>query len=386
MMKAKTLLSTAAAVSIAFAVAGCNDSAPSATAPPPPAVPVAEVLVRPVTPFVEFSGSLTAVQRVELRPRVAGYIQAVNVPEGRVIEKGHPLFRIDPQPFQAALDAAAARLQEAEATATLAQTDFARARTLFNQKVIAREPFDAATAAMNVSKARVNAAKAALTAAQLDMTFTRVTAPIAGRVGRTLITEGNYVASGVTALTTIVSVNPLHVYFDVDERTYLQSLAAWRDKTATHEIKVMTALIGDKTYSRPGRVDFIANAAERTTGTVRLRAVIDNPDGRLSPGLFAKIKLETGAPQAKVLIADRSIGTDQSRRYVLVVDKNNKTEYRPVELGPVVDGMRVIERGLQPGERIVVKGLVRPGMAVTPRPTMIDGTPATQPNTMGDAT
>lgn len=385
-MKAKTLLSTAAAVSIAFAVAGCNDSAPSATAPPPPAVPVAEVLVRPVTPFVEFSGSLTAVQRVELRPRVAGYIQAVNVPEGRVIEKGHPLFRIDPRPFQAALDAAAARLQEAEATATLAQADFSRARTLFNQKVIAREPFDAATAAMNVSKARVNAAKAALTAAQLDMTFTRVTAPIAGRVGRTLITEGNYVASGVTALTTIVSVNPLHVYFDVDERTYLQSLAAWRDKTATHEIKVMTALIGDKTYSRPGRVDFIANAAERTTGTVRLRAVIDNPDGRLSPGLFAKIKLETGAPQAKVLIADRSIGTDQSRRYVLVVDKNNKTEYRPVELGPVVDGMRVIERGLQPGERIVVKGLVRPGMAVTPRPTMIDGTPATQPNTMGDAT
>ncbi|NGH10787.1 efflux transporter periplasmic adaptor subunit [Serratia nematodiphila] len=385
-MKAKTLLSTAAAVSIAFAVAGCNDSAPSATAPPPPAVPVAEVLVRPVTPFVEFSGSLTAVQRVELRPRVAGYIQAVNVPEGRVIEKGHPLFRIDPRPFQAALDAAAARLQEAEATATLAQADFARARTLFNQKVIAREPFDAATAAMNVSKARVNAAKAALTAAQLDMTFTRVTAPIAGRVGRTLITEGNYVASGVTALTTIVSVNPLHVYFDVDERTYLQSLAAWRDKTATHEIKVMTALIGDKTYSRPGRVDFIANAAERTTGTVRLRAVIDNPDGRLSPGLFAKIKLETGTPQAKVLIADRSIGTDQSRRYVLVVDKNNKTEYRPVELGPVVDGMRVIERGLQPGERIVVKGLVRPGMAVTPRPTMIDGTPATQPNTMGDAT
>lgn len=385
-MKAKTLLSTAAAVSIAFAVAGCNDSAPSATAPPPPAVPVAEVLVRPVTPFVEFSGSLTAVQRVELRPRVAGYIQAVNVPEGRVIEKGHPLFRIDPRPFQAALDAAAARLQEAEATATLAQADFARARTLFNQKVIAREPFDAATAAMNVSKAQVNAAKAALTAAQLDMTFTRVTAPIAGRVGRTLITEGNYVASGVTVLTTIVSVNPLHIYFDVDERTYLQSLAAWRDKTATHEIKVMTALIGDKTYSRPGRVDFIANAAERTTGTVRLRAVIDNPDGRLSPGLFAKIKLETGAPQAKVLIADRSIGTDQSRRYVLVVDENNKTEYRPVELGPVVDGMRVIERGLQPGERIVVKGLVRPGMAVTPRPTMIDGTPATQPNTMGDAT
>ncbi len=385
-MKAKTLLSTAAAVSIAFAVAGCNDSAPSATAPPPPAVPVAEVLVRPVTLFVEFSGSLTAVQRVELRPRVAGYIQAVNVPEGHVIEKGHPLFRIDPRPFQAALDAAAARLQEAEATATLAQADFARARMLFNQKVIARERFDAATAAMNVSKAQVNAAKAALMAAQLDMTFTRVTAPIAGRVGRTLITEGNYVAAGVTALTTIVSVNPLHIYFDVDERTYLQSLAAWRDKTATHEIKVMTALIGDKAYSRPGRVDFIANVAERTTGTVRLRAVIDNPDGRLSPGLFAKIKLETGAPQAKVLIADLSIGTDQSRRYVLVVDKNNQTEYRPVELGPVVDGMRVIERGLQPGERIVVKGLVRPGMAITPRPSMIDGTPATQPNTMGDAT
>ncbi|OKB68456.1 efflux transporter periplasmic adaptor subunit [Serratia marcescens] len=385
-MKAKTITLIAAATSVAFAAVGCKEN-PSPAAPvPPPNVPVAEVLVRPITPFVELTGSLTAIKRVELRPRVAGYVQEVHVPEGRVIEKGYPLFLIDPRPFQAALNAATARLQEAEAASTLAQADYTRAKTLFIQNVIARDRLDAATAAMNASKAQVNVAKAAREAAKLDMDFTRVTAPITGRVGQTLITEGNYVASGVTPLTTIVSIDPLHVYFDVDERTYLQSLAAWRDKTVTHDIRVTVALLADKTYSRRGRVDFLANVADRATGTVRLRAAIANPDGRLSPGLFAKVKLETGAPQAKILISDQSIGTDQSRRYVLVVDKNDKTEYRPVELGPLVEGMRVIEQGLQPGERIVVKGLVRPGMPITPHPTAIDGTPIAPLHVSGDAT
>jgi len=347
---------------------------------------VAEVIVRPVTPFVEFNGSLTAVKRVELRARVAGYIQEVSIPEGRFVEKGRDLFVIDPRPFHAVLNAAKARLHEAEAASMLAREEYARAEQLFAQQIVARDRLDTATASLNASKARVDAARAALDAAQLDLGFTRVTAPISGRVGHAAVTEGNYVASGVTPLTTIVSIDPIHVYFDVDERTYLRSLAEGRaGDRGTAAAKVTVGLVTDKTYSRPGRVDFVSNAADRGTGTVRLRAVVDNPDGRLTPGLFAKVKLETGEPQARVLVSDHSIGTDQGRRYVLVVGKENKTEYRPVELGPVVDGLRVVEQGLKPGERIVVKGLVRPGMQVTPQVAQIDGTPVALAQASGAA-
>ena len=357
-MKAKSVILMTATISVVLAIAGCNETATVAAAVKPPGVPVAEVIVRPVTPFVELTGSLTAVKRVELRPRVAGYRQAVSVPEGSVVEAGSELFRIDPRVFQARVNAERARLREAEAASMLAQTEYTRTQRLFTQKVVARERLDNATASLNMGKAQVDAAKAALDAALLDMSFTRVTAPIGGRVGQVLVTEGNYVASGVTPLTTIVSINPLHVYFDVDERTYLQSLAAGRvnaSSDGSQAAKVMVALPTDKTYSRQGRVDFLSNAADRGTGTVRIRAVVDNPDGHLMPGLFARVKLETGVSQSRVLISDQSIGTDQGRRYVLVVGKDDKTEYRPVETGPMVEGLRWIEQGLQPGESIVIK-------------------------------
>ncbi|OAT19854.1 RND efflux system membrane fusion protein [Buttiauxella noackiae ATCC 51607] len=387
-MKANSVILMTATISVVLAIAGCNETATVAAAVKPPGVPVAEVIVRPVTPFVELTGSLTAVKRVELRPRVAGYLQAVSVPEGSVVEAGSELFRIDPRVFQARVNAERARLREAEAASMLAQTEYTRTQRLFTQKVVARERLDNATASLNMGKAQVDAAKAALDAALLDMSFTRVTAPIGGRVGQVLVTEGNYVASGVTPLTTIVSINPLHVYFDVDERTYLQSLAAGRvnaSSDGSQAAKVMVALPTDKTYSRQGRVDFLSNAADRGTGTVRIRAVVDNPDGHLMPGLFARVKLETGVSQSRVLISDQSIGTDQGRRYVLVVGKDDKTEYRPVETGPMVEGLRVIEQGLQPGERIVVKGLVRPGMQVTPQTAAIDGTPVVVPPASGGA-
>ncbi|QJI32723.1 efflux RND transporter periplasmic adaptor subunit [Pseudomonas sp. ADAK18] len=385
-MNVKSVTLITAAISVALTLAGCKDTVPAAAAAKPPSVPVAEVVVRPVTPFVEYTGSLTAVERVELRPRVAGYIQNVSVPEGRFVEKGSRLFLIDPRVFQAALNAATARLREAEAASMLAQAEHARAQQLFAKNVVARDRLDTAIASLNARKAQVEAAKAAQDAAQLDLSFTRVTAPISGRVGQTLVTEGNYVTSGVTPLTTIVSINPLHVYFDVDERTYLQSLAAGRSNASAQgapTAKVMVALLTDKTYSRLGRLDFLSNAADRGTGTVRIRAVVDNPDGQLTPGLFAKVKLETGTPQARVLVSDQSIGTDQGSRYVLVVDKDDKTQYRPVELGAMVDGLRVVEQGLQPGERIVVKGLVRPGMQVTPQTAAIDGTPTALAQTVG---
>jgi gold/copper resistance efflux system membrane fusion protein len=371
-MKDKHPIRFTVALGVTLAIAGCKEVVPLTTVATPPSVPVSEVLIRSGAPFAEFTGSLTAIDRVELRPRVAGYIQQVSVPEGRFVDKGRKLFLIDPRQFQAAVNAAKARLRETEAEFILAQTDHRRATQLFAQKVVARERLDTTTAVLNTRKAQVDAAKAALDAAQLDLSFTSVTAPISGRIGQVLVTEGNYVASGVTPLTTIVSLNPLYVYFDIDERTYLRSLAADR---ANATARVRVALLTDKTYSRPGRIDFLANTADRGTGTVRVRAIVDNPEGQLMPGLFARVKLETGAPQARVLISDQSIGTDQGRRYVLVVGKNDKTEYRPVEIGPVLEGLRVIEQGLQPGERIVVKGLVRPGMQITPQPAAIDGTP-----------
>ena len=387
-MYAKPISLITGAMAVVLTLGGCTDSAPPAAAAKPPGVPVAEVVARAVTPFVEYTGSLTAIDQVELRPRVSGYLQNVSVPEGQFVTKGSPLFVIDPRVFQAALNAARARLREAEATALLAQAEHGRAEQLFARKVVARDRLDSAIAALNAGKAQVEAAKAALDAAQLDLSYTRVTAPISGRVDRAFVTEGNYVTQGVTPLTTIVSIDPLHVYFDVDERTYLRSLAATREHAGAKgekAAKVRVAMLNDATYARAGTVDFLANAADRKTGTVRVRAVVDNPDGRLTPGLFAKVKLDTGAAQPRVLIADQSIGTDQGRRYVLVVGKDDKTEYRPVELGPIADGLRVIEQGLQPGERIVVKGLVRPGMQVTPLAASIEGKPLDAPLTVGDA-
>lgn len=387
MMKLKHVTLITAAIGVALAITGCQEAVPSAAPAQPPVVPVAEVIVRPVTPFAEFTGSLAAVKRVELRPRVAGYILDVSVPEGRFVEKGDRLFSIDPRVFQAALNVATARLREAEAASVLAQAEHARAQQLFAQKIVARDRLDTATASLNAGKAQVDAAKSVLDAAQLELSFTHVTAPISGRVGQTLVTEGNYVAAGVTPLTTIVSIDPLHVYFAVDERTYLRSLAANRGNAGSQGAaeKVMVAVLTDKAYSRIGRIDFVSNATDRETGTVRVRAVVDNGDGQLTPGLFARVKLETGEPQNRVLVSDQSIGTDQGSRYVLVVGKDDETEYRPVEPGPVVDGLRVVEHGLQPGERIVVKGLVRPGMQVTPQSAAIDGTSIAVTQTSGAA-
>ena len=374
------------ALAVALMLGGCSDNAPPAAAAKPPGVPVAQVVARAVTPFVEYTGSLTAIDQVQLRPRVSGYLQSVSVPEGQFVAKGSPLFVIDPRMFQAAVNAAKARLREAEANALLAQAEHGRAEQLYAKKVVARDRLDTAVASLNAGRAQVEAAKAALDTAQLDLSYTRVTAPISGRIDRALVTEGNYVTRGETPLTTIVSIDPLHVYFDVDERTYLHSLAATRQHAGSkgeQAAKVMVAMLNDTTYARAGRVDFLANSADRKTGTVRVRAVVENRDGRLTPGLFAKVKLDTGAAQPRVLIADHSIGTDQGRRYVLVVGEGDKTEYRPVELGPVVDGLRVIEQGLQPGERIVVKGLVRPGMQVTPLAASIEGKPLETPLAVG---
>ncbi|WP_422346650.1 efflux RND transporter periplasmic adaptor subunit [Stenotrophomonas sp. DR009] len=369
----------AAAAGLAFAVGDApdntaQDKATSAGPPSAPQVPVAEVMTRVIAPSSEFTGFIAAPETVELHSRVSGSVDVVRVPEGGLVRKGQLLFQIDPRPFQIALDTAAAQLRQAEALANQAEVDFARAERLVSTGAVSRKIHDDAAATRNARRAEVQAAKAAVAAAQLDLTYSRITAPISGRVDRVFVTEGNLVSGGATGtaslLTTIVSVDPLHVYFDVDEATYLNAVRHRRpDGTGGRPaLSVDVGLSTDKGFPYRGELDFLGNQIDRGTGTIRARAVVPNPDGALLPGAFARVRLSTGAARQAVLVADLAVGTDQGKHYVLVVDKNNQAQYRPVELGPMADGLRVIHGGLQAGEKIVVKGLVRPGMTVAPRP------------------
>ncbi|EML7990076.1 efflux RND transporter periplasmic adaptor subunit [Stenotrophomonas maltophilia] len=368
----------AAVGGIAIAARDAKDeskaAAPPADAPMAPQVPVAEVITRTVAPSAEYTGFLAAPKTVELRSRVGGAVDAVSVPEGRLVRKGQLLFQIDPRPFQVSLDTAAAQLQQAEVLASQAQADFDRAERLVATGAVARKTYDDAVSARSARQAQVQAAKAAVAAARLDLSYARVTAPIAGRVDRVLVTEGNLVSGGVagaaTLLTTVVSIDPLHVYFDIDEATYLNVVSRSRpaaDAGGKASLPVQVGLTTDKGFPHRGALDFVGNTIDRSTGTIRVRAVVPNPDGRMAPGMFVRAKLSTGAAREAVLIDDQAVGTDQGRNYVLVVGENNQAQYRPIELGPVVDGLRVINGGLQAGEKIIIKGLVRPGMAVTPR-------------------
>lgn len=348
-------------------------AAGSAGAMPAPQVPVAEVVTREVAPSAKFTGYLAASKTVELRSRVGGAVDSVSVPEGGLVREGQLLFQIDPRPFQVALETAEAQLQQATALLDQAETDFKRAETLAPNGTVSRKTYDDALAARRQRLAQVQAAKAAVAAAQLDLSFTSVRAPIAGRVDRVLITEGNLIAAGVagtaTLLTTIVSTDPLYVYFDIDEATYLDFVARARPDgsgNATVKLPVQVGRMTDTGFPLTGVLDFLGNRVDRGTGTIRARAVLANPDGRLTPGLFARVKLATSAPRETVLIDDQAVGTDQGRRYVLVLGAGDKVEYRPVELGPINDGLRVVASGLNPGETIIIKGLVRPGMQVTP--------------------
>ena len=360
------------AAAAAIGLGACSEQAPGANtqAPTAPSVPVATALVRDMAITAEFNGALSAPQSVELRPRVGGAIVSVHVPEGALVRKGQLLFRIDPRPFEVALDQAEARLAEARAAAMQAETHFARSQQLVTTGAIARKVYDDAVAQRNAARAQVQAGQAAVAAARLDLSFSRVTAPISGRVDRVLVTTGNVVTGGAAAapLTTIKSVNPLHVLFDIDESTYLRFVEQVRRGGRAAKLPVEVGLMTEQGYPHKATLDFLGNGVDRSAGTIRARAVIANPDGDLAPGLFARVKLTIGTPQPTLLVDDQAIGSDQGKNYVLVVGKGNKAEYRPVELGPVTDGLRVVRSGLKPGERIIIKGLVRPGMQITPRP------------------
>ena len=365
-------------------LSGCSGDAAAAhaTAPPPaPQVTVARVLSRTVTDSETFSGRFSAVDHVDVRPRVSGYISSVNFVDGTVVKKGQVLFVIDPRPYEADYQRAEADLDQARAQATLAKAEQVRAVNLFAAHAISKDEFDTRTANARQSAANVEAAKAAVDSAALNLTFTRVTAPITGRVSRAIVTTGNLVTNGQTLLTTVVSLSPIYVEFNADEQAYLtfqkhagddghkDAPASTRASADNLGNAVYVGLADENGYPHEGHLVFMDNSLDAQTGTIYARALLNNADGHFVPGLFARVKLIGNDHYQAVLINDSAIGTDQTMRFVLLLGADNKVEYRPVELGPLVDGMRVVRSGLKPGDTIVVNGLmrVRPGMQVSPQ-------------------
>ena len=349
---------------IAIVVSACSsEAAPPHGAPPPPEVSVAQVLQRDVTQWNEVTGRVAAVETVELRPRVSGYIERVAYREGEEVRKGQLLFVIDPRPYRAALAQAEANLERARSEARLARSQDARAQALVDAKAISREEFDTRKAATAQGDAGVRAAEAAVATARLDLQFTEVRSPIDGRAGRALVTAGNLAQADGTLLTTLVSLDPVHVYFESDEQAFL------RDGTAAQG-RVRVGLADERGYPHAGIVDFVDNQVDPATGTIRARAVLPNPDRRFTPGLFARVQLEGGARTQALLIDDKAVLTDQDRRYVYVLGKGNQAVRKDVVLGRAVDGLRVVESGLAAQDTVIVNGVQKvffPGMPVVPK-------------------
>ncbi|WP_373046958.1 efflux RND transporter periplasmic adaptor subunit [Vulgatibacter sp.] len=330
-----------------------------------PEIPVEEVAVRTLAERVQLTGTLAAVESVDLRSQVSGYVESISVPEGGVVKRGQLLFSLDARPFQASLHRARAELAQARERLALAERQAERAESLAADRVISQSRFDDIAATRGDARAQVDAARAALAAAELELGYTRIASPIDGRVGEALVRPGNLVSGGTdgaTLLTTIVSIDPIHVQFDVDEPTYLRLAAARHE-----EVEVEVEIAGAQTITRYARLDFLGNRIDPSSGTARARAVLANSDGALSPGLFARVRVPTSAPAPTPLVSDRAVASDQGGRYVLVVDEQNVVRHRAVQLGAMEDGKRVVRDGLTPGEKVVVGGRVRPGMTVRPR-------------------
>jgi len=372
------VLPALAAAVLTLLLQGCKSEAQNQAQAPLPQVSVAEAIEREVQQWDEFTGRLEAVEAVEVRPRVTGYIESVNFTEGSIVKKGDLLFVIDPRPYRAELARAEAELARAIARAELAASDVERSEKLLDAKAVSREEYDQRINALRESQANVEAARAAVTAAKLDLEFTRVTSPIDGRVSRAVVTAGNLVTGGTTQatlLTTVVSIDPIYVTFEGDEQVYLKySELARRGARPGEANPVQIALANEQGFPHQGVVTFVDNQVDPRTGTIRVRAALENKDGYLTPGLFARVRLLGQRSYRAVLVDDRAVGTDQSQKFVYVVDDENKVSYRSVKLGRLNNGLRIIEEGLQPGENVIVNGLqrVRPGVTVAVEKVAMD--------------
>ena len=381
-VRALTSLAVSGALLAALVgLSGCKSEATTAQQPVAPQVSVASALERDVTEWDEFTGRLEAVESVEVRPRVTGYIESVNFTEGSTVKKGDLLFVIDPRPYRAELSKAEAELARAVARSELAVADEGRSAKLLDIKAVSREEYDSRINASREAKADVAAARAAVDAAKLNLEFTRITAPIGGRVSKAVVTAGNLVTGGsnaATLLTTVVSLDPMYVTFEGDEQIYLKynELSRRGERASSRDAAnpVLMGLANETDYPHHGSMVFVDNQVDPRTGTIRARAEFQNKDGYLTPGLFARVKLLGHNSYRAVLVDDRAIGTDQSQKFVYVIDAENKVTYRPVQVGRLTDGLRIVQKGLQAGETVVVNGLqrVRPGVVVAPERVAMD--------------
>lgn len=391
MGKLRVIIAALAIAGLAGAgITGCadatSDDAPAAAAPSAPPVTSAVVIQRPVTETQEFSGRLEAIEVVAIRPRVSGYITAVNFKPGAEVKKGEVLFVIDPRPYQAEADRTKAVAAAAQARAGLARLELQRAELLLADKAIAQREFDERSAGQKELDASVRAAQAEHETARLNLAYTRVTSPIDGRVSKAEITLGNLV-DATAVLTSVVSLERIYASFDGDESTYLR---VSRRTNAGQPVDVKVGLAGEEGFPHSGKLEFVDNQLDSRSGSVRMRATLANTDRALAPGLFARVQIAGGAPTPQILIVDRAINTDQDRKFVYVVDKDGKAEYRSVKLGPLDDGLRIVREGLKPGEKIVVNGLqrVRPGAPIAAQvvPMVANAAPAAAAATPAAAT
>ena len=370
-----------------FVSAGCLEqqaTGPAPSPPPPPAVTVANPLLKTVVEWDEYTARLEAVESVEIRARVSGYLETVHFREGSVVDAGDLLFVIDPRPFEAELKRLEAQLVQAEAAEENALTQFRRAERLRTNNSISEEEYQLRLTNQRATSADVQSARAAIESAKLNLEFTKVRAPIKGRIGRTLVTEGNLVQGGSgesTLLTTIVSIDPIHAYFEASERAYLKyvrlSQSGQRPSSRDASNPVYLRLADEEGFPHRGHMDFVDNLLDRDTGTMTGRAIFPNPDGLLTPGLFARVRLPGSGLAEALLIPDAAIGSDQTEKFVYVVDDENTVHYRKVRVGSIVNGLRVVREGLNADDRIVIVGLMRvfPGIRVAPEAGAIDAVP-----------
>lgn len=354
-------------------LSGCEaKSEEAADAPPPPEVEVVDITAQPVVLSESFTGRVEAAETVELRPRVSGYIQEVAFKEGELVEEGDLLFQIDPRPYQARFSAAQAELAQARSQSAQAASEAERARVLLGRQAISQEMHDQRLAALNNARAMVNAAEAALVTAELDLAYTRITAPVSGRAGRAMVTRGNLANADQSLLTTLVTIDPIHVYFEADEQAAFASYAL----LAGGENSLKIELGGDAARQFTGTLDFIDNRLNPNTGTLQFRAVLNNPDGTIRPGEFARVEMPVARLEQALLVDRKAILTDQDRRYVYVIDGDNRADRRQVATGRQMGEQMVITEGLSPGDRIIVNGVQKVfflGMQVSPQGVVASG-------------
>jgi RND family efflux transporter MFP subunit len=374
---------TAATAGSATLISGCSKGGAQPAAPPAPTVTVAWVEKRDLVEWDEFTGRTESVEFVEVRPRISGYIREVRFQSGQLVKKNDVLFVIDPRWQQAAYDRAAADLEVAKLRSLTAEREAKRTADLLANKAISKEEAESRESRFLEAKAMLLSAVAALETTSLDLQFTEVRAPIDGRVSRAMVPPGTYVsgmAGAATILTTLVSVDPIYVYADVDENTLLKFNALVHGRkiaqNADGKVAVEMQLADETGFPRKGTIESFDNRLDPTIGSILLRTVFPNPEGRILPGLFARIRVPGGANSPALLVDEAAVGTDQAQKFVLTLTSTNTTAYRPVKLGPLIDGKRVVREGLQAGEKVVlnlVGARVRPGMPVTPQETPAQG-------------